>query len=98
MLSTTSAASGKSADLLASREIKHVVVLGANGAMGLGSGALFTTAVPRVTFLARTKEKAPVPRLKQFDSWNHIFPVSCRCLISRSRRAVHRFSNRSMLK
>ena len=58
MLSTTSAASGKSADLLASREIKHVVVLGANGAMGLGSGALFTTAVPRVTFLARTKEKA----------------------------------------
>ena len=58
MLSTTSAASGKSADLLASREIKHVVVLGANGAMGLGSGVLFTTAVPRVTFLARTKEKA----------------------------------------
>ena len=58
MLSTTPAASGKSADLLASREIKHVVVLGANGAMGLGSGVLFTTAVPRVTFLARTKEKA----------------------------------------
>jgi len=58
MLSTTSAASGKSSDLLASREIKHVVVLGANGAMGLGSGVLFTTAVPRVTFLARTKEKA----------------------------------------
>jgi 3-hydroxyacyl-CoA dehydrogenase len=26
--------------------------------MGLGSGVLFTTAVPRVTFLARTKEKA----------------------------------------
>ena len=26
--------------------------------MGLGSGALFTTAVPKVTFLARTKEKA----------------------------------------
>ena len=58
MLSTTSAASGKSSDLLSSREINHVVVLGANGAMGLGSGALFTTAVPRVTFLARTKEKA----------------------------------------
>ena len=58
MLSTTAAGSVKSSDLLGSREIKHVVVLGANGAMGLGSGALFTTAVPRVTFLARTKEKA----------------------------------------
>jgi len=58
MLSTTAATSDKSSDLLSSREIKHVVVLGANGAMGLGSGALFTTAVPRVTFLARTKEKA----------------------------------------
>jgi len=56
--STPAAARGKSADLLSSRSIKHVVVLGANGAMGLGSGALFTTAVPRVTFLARTKEKA----------------------------------------
>ena len=44
--------------LLSSREIKHVVVLGANGTMGFGSGALFTHAVPRVTFLARTKEKA----------------------------------------
>ena len=56
--STPAAAGGKSSDLLSSRSIKHVVVLGANGAMGLGSGALFTTAVPRVTFLARTKEKA----------------------------------------
>jgi 3-hydroxyacyl-CoA dehydrogenase len=45
-------------DLLGSRKIDHVVVIGANGAMGYGSGALFTTAVPRVTFLARTKEKA----------------------------------------
>src|SRR5689334_10298394 len=40
------------------RSIDHVVILGANGTMGFGSGALFTTAVPRVTFLARTKEKA----------------------------------------
>ncbi len=45
-------------DLLGSRRIEHVVVLGANGAMGYGSGALFTTVVPKVTFLARTKEKA----------------------------------------
>lgn len=58
MLSTPGAGSSKSPDLLSSRSINHVVVLGANGAMGLGSGALFTTAVPRVTFLARTKEKA----------------------------------------
>ncbi|MFW6050052.1 MAG: 3-hydroxyacyl-CoA dehydrogenase family protein [Myxococcota bacterium] len=45
-------------DLLQSRRIQHVVVLGANGTMGYGSGALFTSAVPKVTFLARTKEKA----------------------------------------
>lgn len=62
MLSASTASTKKAAgaprDLLSSRPLKHVVVLGANGAMGLGSGALFTTAVPRVTFLARTKEKA----------------------------------------
>jgi 3-hydroxyacyl-CoA dehydrogenase len=45
-------------DLMRSRSIEHVVVLGANGAMGYASGALFTTAVPRVTFLARDKDKA----------------------------------------
>ena len=33
-------------------------MLGANGTMGYGSAALFTHAVPEVTFLARTKEKA----------------------------------------
>lgn len=44
--------------LLASRSIEHVVVLGANGTMGYGSGALFTSAVPKVTFLARTRDKA----------------------------------------
>jgi 3-hydroxyacyl-CoA dehydrogenase len=45
-------------DLLGSRRIEHVVVIGANGAMGYGSGALFTTAVGKVTFLARSKDKA----------------------------------------
>jgi 3-hydroxyacyl-CoA dehydrogenase len=45
-------------DILGSRRIDHVVVLGANGAMGYGSGALFTSVVPRVTFLARGKDKA----------------------------------------
>jgi len=44
--------------LLASRKIEKVVVLGANGTMGYGSAALFTQAVPQVTFLARTKAKA----------------------------------------
>ena len=43
--------------LLASRKLEHVVVLGANGAMGYGSAALFTQAVPEVTFLARTKDE-----------------------------------------
>ena len=43
--------------LLASRKLEHVVVLGANGTMGYGSGALFTQAVPEVTFLARTKDE-----------------------------------------
>jgi 3-hydroxyacyl-CoA dehydrogenase len=42
----------------ASRPLEHVVVLGANGTMGYGSAALFTQAIPRVTFLARTREKA----------------------------------------
>jgi 3-hydroxyacyl-CoA dehydrogenase len=45
-------------DLLGSRRVDHVVVLGANGAMGFGSGALFTSAAQRVTFLARAKDKA----------------------------------------
>ncbi len=44
--------------LLASRTLDHVVVIGANGTMGFGSAALFTTAVPKVTFLARTRAKA----------------------------------------
>ena len=44
--------------ILASRNIERVVVLGANGTMGYGSAALFTQAVPHVTFLARSKEKA----------------------------------------
>jgi len=46
------------AEILASRPIRHVVVVGANGTMGFGSGALFTRAVPKVTFLARSADKA----------------------------------------
>jgi 3-hydroxyacyl-CoA dehydrogenase len=44
--------------LLGSRRMGHAVVIGANGAMGYASGALFTSAVPQVTFLARTTQKA----------------------------------------
>ncbi len=40
------------------RRIDHVVVIGANGAMGYGGAALFTTAVGKVTMLARTRDKA----------------------------------------
>ena len=45
-------------NLARSRKIEHVVVLGANGTMGYGSAALFTQVVPKVTFLARSTEKA----------------------------------------
>lgn len=45
-------------DSLGSRTIDNVVVLGANGAMGYGSGAIFTSAVPKVVFMARTADKA----------------------------------------
>jgi 3-hydroxyacyl-CoA dehydrogenase len=60
-LATASGAPPRQAELkeiLESRRIEHVVVLGANGTMGYGSGALFTNVVPKVTFLARTRDKA----------------------------------------
>ncbi len=47
-----------STKMTSDRKIEHVVVLGANGAMGYGGAALFTTAIPKVTFLARTRDKA----------------------------------------
>ncbi|HEY2745418.1 MAG TPA: 3-hydroxyacyl-CoA dehydrogenase family protein, partial [Polyangia bacterium] len=40
------------------RQIRKVVVLGANGAMGAGSGEVFAAAGIETTFLARTKDKA----------------------------------------
>lgn len=46
------------AQLLASRPIDRIVVLGANGTMGYQSGALFAGAGASVVFLARTREKA----------------------------------------
>jgi len=44
--------------LATSRPLEHVVVLGANGTMGYGAAALFSQAIPRVTLLARSREKA----------------------------------------
>jgi len=40
------------------RSIRKIVVLGANGAMGSGSGAVFAAAGIPTVFLARTREKA----------------------------------------
>ena len=44
------------------KSIRKIVVLGANGAMGAGSGAVFATAGFATTFLARTREKAEAGR------------------------------------
>ncbi len=57
-MTTTPVRPAPGREALGLRSLDHVVVLGANGTMGFGSAALFTQAVPRVTFLARTKEKA----------------------------------------
>ncbi len=46
------------------RKIENVVVLGANGAMGSGSGSVFAAAGIKTVFLARTKEKAERGRLR----------------------------------
>jgi len=46
------------------RPIRSVVVLGANGAMGSGSGAVFAAAGIPTQFLARSKEKAEAGRAR----------------------------------
>ena len=46
------------------RPIRKIVVLGANGAMGSGSGAVFASAGIPTTFLARTLEKAEAGRVR----------------------------------
>ena len=40
------------------RKIHKVVILGANGAMGAGSGEVFAAAGIEAVFLARTQDKA----------------------------------------
>jgi len=44
------------------RKIESVVVLGANGAMGSGSGSVFAAAGIRTVFLARSRDKAEAGR------------------------------------
>jgi 3-hydroxyacyl-CoA dehydrogenase len=46
------------------RAIRKVVVLGANGAMGSGSGAVFAAAGIPTVFLARTRDKAAAGRTR----------------------------------
>lgn len=46
------------------RPIRKIVVLGANGAMGSGSGAVFASSGIPTTFLARTLEKAEAGRAR----------------------------------
>jgi 3-hydroxyacyl-CoA dehydrogenase len=46
------------------RAIRNVVVLGANGAMGSGSGAVFAAAGIPTVFLARTRDKAEAGRAR----------------------------------
>src|SRR5512135_1220170 len=46
------------------RSIRRIVVLGANGAMGSGSGAVFASAGVPTTFLARSLEKAETGRAR----------------------------------
>jgi 3-hydroxyacyl-CoA dehydrogenase len=46
------------------KQIRNVVVLGANGAMGSGSGAVFAAAGIPTVFLARTKDKAEAGRTR----------------------------------
>jgi 3-hydroxyacyl-CoA dehydrogenase len=46
------------------RPIRKIVVLGANGAMGSGSGAVFAAAGIPTVFLARTLEKAEAGRVR----------------------------------
>ena len=44
------------------RAFERVVIIGANGAMGAGSGAVFASAGLAVTFIARTRDRAEAGR------------------------------------
>ena len=71
--------------ILSSRKLERVVVLGANGTMGYGSAALFTTAVPEVILLARTKAKAEVGLADAFKQAAFEFVLECSYLLTDGR-------------
>jgi 3-hydroxyacyl-CoA dehydrogenase len=62
------------------RSIRRIVVLGANGAMGSGSGAVFASAGVPTVFLARSLEKAEAGRARAEQlSKGKIPPKAIRC-------------------
>lgn len=62
------------------RSIRKIVVLGANGAMGSGSGAVFAAAGIPTVFLARTLEKAEAGRARAEQlTKGRISPKSISC-------------------
>lgn len=66
------------------RSIRKVVVLGANGAMGSGSGAVFAAAGIPTVFLARTLEKAEAgkARAEQLTKGKASANISCGTYVS----------------
>jgi 3-hydroxyacyl-CoA dehydrogenase len=64
----------------AMRSVRKIVVLGANGAMGSGSGAVFASAGVPTTFLARSLEKAEAGRARAEQlAKGKIAPKSIHC-------------------
>jgi 3-hydroxyacyl-CoA dehydrogenase len=60
---------------MSSRAIRKVVILGANGTMGAGSGAVFAAAGIPTVFLARTVEKAEAGRTRAEQLGKGTVPV-----------------------
>jgi 3-hydroxyacyl-CoA dehydrogenase len=60
---------------MSSRSIRKVVILGANGTMGAGSGAVFAAAGIPTVFLARTLEKAEAGRARAEQLGKGTVPV-----------------------
>ncbi len=62
------------------KSIQHIVILGANGAMGSASGAVFAAAGLSTLFLARTVEKAEAGRARAEQlAQGAIAPGTIRC-------------------
>jgi 3-hydroxyacyl-CoA dehydrogenase len=59
------------------RTIRKVVILGGNGAMGAGSGALFAGAGLETVLLARTREKAEAGKAIAEKLAKRALPITC---------------------